>query len=365
MQEDNLVVCQFPDQQQNKELYDLVNKLQIHTCGNYCMRGGDNCRFQFPKEPSSRNYFDNNGRSHYKRTLIDSCVNNYNNPYLLMLTQSAMDIQVNQGKDGLFYLAKYLSKVDSEVTLEHNMENTKDRMRARVVGAVDAGYFLCGCWNKHCNSRGVIFINSCLPGHDERRLLKSNIGHLPPNSIKLFYNSHIDKYLNRHQQLQDLTLAEYFTYYILTQGMDTEEAFHNEGPADVIGNYDYRGYIRRAPTEHDPRIRMNLPKKCTEKFDKLFLHMLKHTYTAIEYNPVVLASTGVAAHTAGGQASDRFLDLTLDQPSQCNPIRIDDYLKAYNKTVFFDWRMFHVECSQDARYSWATGLGDWNQQAVW
>lgn len=76
---------------------------------------------------------------------------------------------------------------------------------------------------------------------------------------------------------------------------------------------------------------------------------------------------GVAVHTAGGhQTSDRFLDLTLDQPNQYNPIHIDDYHnKAYNKTVFFDWRMFHVEYSQDARYPWATGPGDWNQQAVW
>ncbi|KAL7322415.1 hypothetical protein PS15p_212035 [Mucor circinelloides] len=55
-----------------------------------------------------------------------------------MLTQSSMDIQVNQDRDVMFYLAKYMSKVDSEVTVEHNMQNTKDHMRARVIDAAEA-----------------------------------------------------------------------------------------------------------------------------------------------------------------------------------------------------------------------------------
>lgn len=72
-----------------------------------------------------------------------------------MLTQSSMDIQVNQGRNVMFYLAKYMSKVDSKVIVEHNMQNTKDHLRARVIGAAKAAYFLCG-WSKHRNSRRVI-----------------------------------------------------------------------------------------------------------------------------------------------------------------------------------------------------------------
>ncbi|CAO0793326.1 unnamed protein product [Mucor circinelloides] len=59
---------------------------------------------------------------------------------------------------------------DSEVIVEHNMQNTKDHLRARVIGAAKAAYFLCG-WSKHRNSRRVIFINTSLEGHDVRRLL--------------------------------------------------------------------------------------------------------------------------------------------------------------------------------------------------
>lgn len=87
-----------------------------------------------------------------------------------MLTQSSMDIQVNQGRNVMFYLAKYMSKVDSEVIVEYNMQNTKDHLRARVICAAEAAYFLCG-WSKHRNSRRVIFINTSLEVHDVRRLL--------------------------------------------------------------------------------------------------------------------------------------------------------------------------------------------------
>lgn len=87
-----------------------------------------------------------------------------------MLTQSSMDIQVNQGRDVMFYLAKYMSKVDSEVKVEHNMQNTKDHLRARAIGTAEAAYFLCG-WSKHRKSRRVIFINTSMEGHNVRRLL--------------------------------------------------------------------------------------------------------------------------------------------------------------------------------------------------
>lgn len=49
----------------------------------------------------------------------------------------------------------------------------------------------------------------------------------------------MNKYLNRHQQLEALTMPEYFTYYIITQEMDTEDDFNSEGPAEMIGDYDY------------------------------------------------------------------------------------------------------------------------------
>lgn len=64
------------------------------------------------------------------------------------------------------------------------------------------------------------------------------------------------------------------------------------------------------------------------------LHMFKFKLTTMSLNPIVLAPTGVSAYTIGGQTSDRFIALTLDQPHHYNPIRIDDYLKSHKNTVF-------------------------------
>ncbi|CEP11262.1 hypothetical protein [Parasitella parasitica] len=150
-------------------------------------------------------------------SIIDTVINNYN-PYILKLTRSAMDIQINQGNNVRFYLAKYLSKVDSDVELHHNMENTKDHMRGRVVGAIDAAYFLC------------------------------------------------EKYLNRHPQLDELTITEYFTNYIVIYEQDTEETFDNQGNQAYIGSVDRGGFYRHEQTVFDQQWQMDLPMKCTDKF---------------------------------------------------------------------------------------------------
>lgn len=186
-----------------------------------------------------------------------------------MLIQSAMDIQVNQGRHVLFYLAKYMYKEDTEVTLEHNTETAWDHMRSRVIGAVEASYFQCG-WSKHRNSRGVIFVNICLSGHDYRRLLKVDIGRLPPTSTNLFYNSHVDKCLGRHTQLKCLTMPEYFTYYVLAREMNNVEEFNNEGPQGMLSDYDYYGYNRSELIEHDERISKDIPIKCADNFKRRY-----------------------------------------------------------------------------------------------
>ena len=55
----------------------------------------------------------------YKRLEKDSMVNNYNR-YLLKMIRAAMDLQLNHGSKLLIYLAKYLSKVDTEVTIQYS-----------------------------------------------------------------------------------------------------------------------------------------------------------------------------------------------------------------------------------------------------
>lgn len=86
----------------------------------------------------------------------------------------------------------------------------------RVVGAVDAAYFLSG-WSKHRSSRGTIFISMVFPGYDKRcQLLRRDLDRLPEDETDILYSilhtlknilSDIDKKTNH------LTMVEYFTVY--------------------------------------------------------------------------------------------------------------------------------------------------------
>jgi hypothetical protein len=53
-----------------------------------------------------------------------------------------MDIQINYTRSVIYYLAKYMSKVDQTVDVEFGMETQKEHFQARQIGAVDAAYML-------------------------------------------------------------------------------------------------------------------------------------------------------------------------------------------------------------------------------
>ncbi|KAG2228404.1 hypothetical protein INT48_003488, partial [Thamnidium elegans] len=174
------------------------------------------------------------------------------NPYLLELTQAAMDIQINYSDGILFYLSKYLSKVDGDTPIHHHMETQHKHVRGRTVGSVEAAYFLCG-WSKHRNSCGVIFISTNAPHKEQRKNLRPYLGDLPASSRNIYKKSHLDKYYIRHRQLERLTLPEYFTLFRLTVEQDLEEDFQNEvelytGLGEIAGDH-----ANVEPEEWDPR----------------------------------------------------------------------------------------------------------------
>lgn len=111
-------------------------------------------------------------------------MNGYN-PYLLKLLKVSMDIQINSSGRVLYYLAKYLSKIDTPVDITTGADQARSHFKARQVGAVDAAYFLCD-WNKHRSSRGTVFISTVFPGEDERCQLRTNIGMLAPDDTNIF-----------------------------------------------------------------------------------------------------------------------------------------------------------------------------------
>ena len=91
----------------------LVEWCQVHRHSeDYCMRTKQNgerqCRFGFEQSPCSETKVEG-GRVVYKRESSDGMVNAYN-PELLSIFGTNMDIQINYGKEALFYLSKYISK---------------------------------------------------------------------------------------------------------------------------------------------------------------------------------------------------------------------------------------------------------------
>lgn len=147
-----------------------------------------------------------------------------------------MDIQVNYTGRVMYYLAKYMSKVDATVNVQYGMEDMQTHFQARQLGAVDAAYYACG-WNKHRSSRSTIYISAVFPGADERRQLRLNLGSLRADDTNIFTKTHTEKYLNRHQQTAAMTFPEYFTVYMLSEEQDASDDILELGE-ERFGVYD-------------------------------------------------------------------------------------------------------------------------------
>ncbi|KAG0733804.1 hypothetical protein G6F57_012926 [Rhizopus arrhizus] len=59
-----------------------------------------------------------------------------------------MDTQINADRKVLSYLAKYMSKADSDVHLHYHVETSQEHLKARMIGAVEAVYHIC-VWYLH------------------------------------------------------------------------------------------------------------------------------------------------------------------------------------------------------------------------
>lgn len=114
---EDLIVASIP---QDETLSALMRRLQTYTCSSYCYKGQSNmnsCRFGFPKDVLRSSFVDVSGRHHIQRDAASVQINQYN-PYLLYVWKSAMDIQLCFDDKVDFYLAKYLTKQDSTVTID-------------------------------------------------------------------------------------------------------------------------------------------------------------------------------------------------------------------------------------------------------
>jgi hypothetical protein len=226
----NIVIAELPTEEEDSHLRVLVLKYQVHKCSSYCTPDGSNiCRFGYPYLPNDKTQLINN-RVHYKRSGDCGFINSYN-PFLLRLLESSMDIQLNNGKRALNYLAKYLTKQDLQTGVEFASSDQQKRtakfhFENRILGAVEAVYDIYG-FRKHHTSVGCIFLNTNLP-HNDRRVLKKNIASLHPDSEDIFVERPIEKYLLRDRALHNLTYPQYFMFYNMCTTTEEAEQIYNQ-----------------------------------------------------------------------------------------------------------------------------------------
>lgn len=153
-----------------------------------------------------------------------------------------------------------MSKLDTRVDLQWGMQTSKQNFQARQVGAVEAAMFITG-WSGNRSSRGTVFISLVFPGRDERRQLKGNLDRILANATNIFTPTHVEKYLARYQQLQQLTLIEYFTAYRVTATQDKQDDFPEPGE-EVFGER-VRVIDQNEETFFSEPL---LPRECTDGF---------------------------------------------------------------------------------------------------
>ncbi|KAG1137280.1 hypothetical protein G6F38_011425 [Rhizopus arrhizus] len=322
---ESLVIAQIPSYDDDPELYRLVTEL-IEP------QAFQTCRFGYPKPASDHSYFNPiTQRAVYRRSVVDGNVNGYN-PYLLKLLKVSMDIQINSSGRVLYYLAKYLSKIDTPVDITIGADQARSHFKARQVGAVDAAYFLCG-WNKHRSSRGTVFISTVFPGEDERCQLRTNIGMLALDDTNIFSRTHLEKFLNRHDQVRHLCMVEYFTTYILTEVMDVEDKF-GEGGAVRVGVYD-RGTINQREEVFFSRTAAVMdPKVCQES-------NFRQDREVVESVLRLRESLRVVSETAGGgmavepQVTNEEEVMRMLQQASTEQLAIYQHLCEYSTSVLY------------------------------
>ena len=122
----------LPDENTERELSLLVQKLQIHSHTFTCQKGGSHCRFFFPCSVSEKTCLKHsvdvtNTAQFYvtKRSKEDIYINAYN-PCILKLWQSNVDIQMVGSRYGAAcYVCKYTAKAEPQ------------SIREAVVGCIE------------------------------------------------------------------------------------------------------------------------------------------------------------------------------------------------------------------------------------
>lgn len=142
---DEVIWAHLPDPNDDKELYDLVSNLMIHTCSYRCrVKNPDECSKGYPKNFQIQSVIQDNGYPYLKRLKNGVIFRKYGkqydnrhvvpyNPYLLKKYRCHINIEMVSSVDCVKYLFKYIFKgndsaivnIDSRVEEKSN-ENDEE-----------------------------------------------------------------------------------------------------------------------------------------------------------------------------------------------------------------------------------------------
>lgn len=274
----------LPLEQEDKRLFDLVNRLQTHSHTKYCMPySRPPCRFGFPKHVCSRtrllttiSALTNKGKFYETKRSSNSVNINAYNPVILSHWRANMDIQmINSAEGAAYYVCHYLCKsepdelkvaltnmISTVFTQNPNMPAFQRLwnigtcvLKHRRMTAQEAAYRLSNL-KLIQSTRTVVYINS-RPLDKRFKLLKpqQELRDLGPDCQDVFQLNIIDYYYARPVHMEDISLYFFASWYIKcprpadTQSVSTRrhERIFISGP-DIWMRKRGRAAVIRYPT---------------------------------------------------------------------------------------------------------------------
>lgn len=243
---DSTIKTELPLEQENKELHDLVYRLQSHSHTKYCMPySRPPCRFGFPKHVCSRtrllstiSALTNKGKFYETKRNSSSVNINAYNPVILSHWRANMDIQmINSAEGAAYYVCHYLCKSEPDelkVALT-NIINTVFRqnpnmpvfqrlwnigtcvLKHRRMTAQEAAYRLSNL-KLIQSTRRVVYVNS-RPLDKRFKMLKpqQQLWQLQPDCQDVFQLNIIDYYYARPVDMEHISLYYFASWYIKCQ----------------------------------------------------------------------------------------------------------------------------------------------------
>ena len=203
-----------------KAMREAVKKFQVHNCRpERCFSGSKGsaspaCKYGFPFKEQEEECLDESGiRLLYKRTFQeDMNIVPYNLPILLMWF-GHMNIQRVTSGGWEVYLAKYVSKAEPsfDLKLPPTATEVERFLKTRIVGRLEVDTILLKNDLARA-SREVVF---CPTEVDPAYKYIKRKAHMPadPGSSDIFYDTILDKYLDRPQLLAHLKYPDYLRQY--------------------------------------------------------------------------------------------------------------------------------------------------------